>query len=181
RVRVQFSRAAYRHRLRPYDGPVDIVGSRRRLAFVRSGWWGGILTGPVRTFEAGLEHPDLFAPGNVEAARYLAASVDDAQRWMAQAVPDGEAARDMREAWEAKWRRSDFAAPWLGRGAPAELVRAVSEGWLAPGASALDIGCGEGDVAAWLAEHGFPAVGVDIAPAAIERARGRFPDASGRL
>src|SRR5690606_32494258 len=46
-VRVQFSRAAYRHRPRPYDGPIDIVGSRRRLAFLRSGCWDGILTGTV--------------------------------------------------------------------------------------------------------------------------------------
>ena len=61
---------------------------------------------------------------------------------------------------------------------------------------ALDIGCGTGKSAVWLAEHGFDVTGIDLAPTAIRRARelarergveatfveGVFPDdaASGR-
>ena len=37
----------------------------------------------------------------------------------------------------------------------------------------LDLGCGSGDVALWLAQRGLPVVGVDFAPAAIERARAK--------
>ncbi|MCG8478473.1 MAG: class I SAM-dependent methyltransferase [Spirochaetales bacterium] len=55
---------------------------------------------------------------------------------------------------------------------------------------ALDIGCGTGKSALWLAERGFDVTGIDVSPAAIQQARraargrdvevrfitGRFPD-----
>jgi SAM-dependent methyltransferase len=81
--------------------------------------------------------------------------------------------------WESRWSRPDFAAPWLGRSVSSEIVEAVDQGWFNRGAAALDIGCGEGDVVAWLAERGFPSLGVDIAPSAVARARHRFGLASG--
>jgi SAM-dependent methyltransferase len=84
-------------------------------------------------------------------------------------------------AWQQKWSDEGYSPPWLGRQVSKEIAAAVAEGWFPPGARALDIGCGEGEVAGWLAEHGFPTVGIDIAPAAIERARRRFTESSGRL
>jgi SAM-dependent methyltransferase len=56
---------------------------------------------------------------------------------------------------------------------PPELVEVV-EGpkRLVPG-RALDLGCGTGTNALYLAEHGWEAVGVDFIRAAIERARSR--------
>ena len=71
--------------------------------------------------------------------------------------------------WESRWRTP--AACWLGRGVSPEVVAAVDAGWLRRGGRALDAGCGEGRVAEWLSRNGFMAVGVDIAPSAIERAR----------
>jgi SAM-dependent methyltransferase len=62
-----------------------------------------------------------------------------------------------------------------------EIIAAVETGWFAPGRPALDIGCGQGDVAAWLAERGFPAVGVDMATAAVARARALHTETPGRL
>jgi SAM-dependent methyltransferase len=88
--------------------------------------------------------------------------------------------RDLRR-WQKKWSKPDFADAWLGRGVSPEIVAAIEEGWFDAGGWALDIGCGEGEVAAWLAEKGFSVVGVDIAPAAIERARARFGRRPGRL
>lgn len=40
-----------------------------------------------------------------------------------------------------------------------------------PAGSALDLGCGEGGDALWLAEHGWTVTAVDISSAAIERGR----------
>jgi SAM-dependent methyltransferase len=38
---------------------------------------------------------------------------------------------------------------------------------------ALDVGCGTGTNALWLAEHGFAVLGIDVAAAAIEKARAK--------
>ena len=58
-------------------------------------------------------------------------------------------------------------AVWSGRPNEA-LVRET--GSLSPG-SALDLGCGEGADAIWLARHGWSVVGVDIAQAALDQAK----------
>jgi ubiquinone/menaquinone biosynthesis C-methylase UbiE len=49
------------------------------------------------------------------------------------------------------------------------------------GDRALDIGCGAGDFTASLAQAGAEAVGVDVAEAALERARARHPGLDFRL
>ncbi|MBT2445146.1 class I SAM-dependent methyltransferase [Streptomyces sp. ISL-36] len=68
------------------------------------------------------------------------------------------------EFWEDRYRNSDRV--WSGR--PNELlVREVTG--LAPG-TALDLGCGEGGDAVWLAAAGWRVTGVDISATALERA-----------
>jgi SAM-dependent methyltransferase len=60
--------------------------------------------------------------------------------------------------------------PWdIGR-ADGNLVRTVTTAPVAP-CKALDIGCGTGDNAIWLAQQGFHVLGVDTAEAAIEKAK----------
>lgn len=93
----------------------------------------------------------------------------------------GHQRRKNRTNWESQWGQVDFAPPWLGRGISKEIVSAVETGWFPSGAPALDIGCGQGEVAGWLAEHGFPTVGVDIAEAGIARARARYKEKAGQL
>jgi ubiquinone/menaquinone biosynthesis C-methylase UbiE len=46
---------------------------------------------------------------------------------------------------------------------------------LPPGATAVDVGCGTGLAVAELAEHATHAIGVDLDPAMLAAARGRFP------
>jgi 2-polyprenyl-3-methyl-5-hydroxy-6-metoxy-1,4-benzoquinol methylase len=67
--------------------------------------------------------------------------------------------------WNARYLESDQI--WSGNPNVA-LVREVTG--LAPG-SALDLGCGEGADAIWLAKHGWAVTGVDISDVALERAR----------
>ncbi|HEX6682984.1 MAG TPA: class I SAM-dependent methyltransferase, partial [Candidatus Limnocylindrales bacterium] len=62
--------------------------------------------------------------------------------------------------------------PWVG-GAREELVRLVESGILAPPGRVIDLGCGEGDNAIFLAQQGFDVTAVDFAPAAIEKARAK--------
>jgi SAM-dependent methyltransferase len=73
--------------------------------------------------------------------------------------------------WEARYRDTDRV--WSGR--PNELL--VREaGDLTPG-TALDLGCGEGADAVWLAGRGWRVTGVDISATALERAAVHAADA----
>jgi ubiquinone/menaquinone biosynthesis C-methylase UbiE len=54
-------------------------------------------------------------------------------------------------------------------------------GEVRPGDRALDVGCGTGEFTAFLAESGVQAVGVDVAQAALGRARARHPGLDFRL
>jgi SAM-dependent methyltransferase len=58
--------------------------------------------------------------------------------------------------------------PWDGHKLPAPLVAAVER---LPAGAALDLGCGTGNVAIYLAQRGWKATGVDLVDYALERAR----------
>ncbi|HEY2430542.1 MAG TPA: class I SAM-dependent methyltransferase [Acidimicrobiales bacterium] len=66
--------------------------------------------------------------------------------------------------WDERYRSS--ARIWSGRPNP-QLVAEISG--MAPGL-ALDVGCGEGADALWLAQAGWDVVGADISGVALERA-----------
>ncbi|MBO0680472.1 class I SAM-dependent methyltransferase [Mycolicibacterium sp. S2-37] len=68
------------------------------------------------------------------------------------------------EFWEQHYGAKDRV--WSGRVNPrlAEIAET-----LAPG-TALDVGCGEGADAIWLARHGWRVVGVDVSQTALRRA-----------
>jgi SAM-dependent methyltransferase len=68
-------------------------------------------------------------------------------------------------AWEARYSASESGI-WSGNPNPV-LVAELSE--LPPG-SALDVGCGEGADALWLAARGWRVTGTDISTVALERA-----------
>lgn len=68
--------------------------------------------------------------------------------------------------WDARYGEAD-GTMWSGR-PNGRLVAEVAD--LAPGA-ALDVGCGEGADALWLAERGWAVTAIDISEVAIERAR----------
>ena len=89
--------------------------------------------------------------------------------------------RQQFKYWQMMWSDEHFDAHWLHRPISDEIIAATGDGWFPFGATTVDVGCGEGKVAAWMADHGFPSVGIDIAPAAISRARARFREVPGRL
>jgi SAM-dependent methyltransferase len=73
----------------------------------------------------------------------------------------------MRPFYETLYRQS--RAPWDG-GPREPLVRLVESGEIEPG-RAIDLGCGTGSNAIFLAQNGFDVTGVDYARAAIEKGR----------
>ena len=78
-----------------------------------------------------------------------------------------------RRDWNSRYATGDL--PW-DSGRPEEmLVNAVRAGLVKPGRT-LEVGCGTGTNAAWLADSGFDVLGVDISPLAIEQARAKAVD-----
>lgn len=78
----------------------------------------------------------------------------------------------MRDYYEELWRRlpENLDAPdW-------ELRRRFLLSHVRPGQRALDLGAGAGDFTAVLAEAGARPVGVEVAEAAVSRARSRHPE-----
>ncbi|MGW3955611.1 class I SAM-dependent methyltransferase [Streptomyces sp. NPDC004752] len=75
------------------------------------------------------------------------------------------------EFWETRYRRNDRV--WSGRPNPL-LVREAAG--LRPGA-ALDLGCGEGADAVWLALRGWRVTGADISATALDRAAAHAAEA----
>ncbi|MBT1667415.1 class I SAM-dependent methyltransferase [Curtobacterium flaccumfaciens] len=76
---------------------------------------------------------------------------------------DATAAPSAREWWESRYAERDGI--WSGR------VNAVlaSVTWGLPVGRALDLGCGEGGDAVWLAEQGWDVTGIDLSVTALQR------------
>ena len=83
----------------------------------------------------------------------------------------------MRDFYESVWAGlPDDPEPWAW-----EERRALLLGELRPGERVLDLGCGAGRFVAALRQAGADAVGVELAEAALERARRNLPGADLRL
>jgi 2-polyprenyl-3-methyl-5-hydroxy-6-metoxy-1,4-benzoquinol methylase len=91
------------------------------------------------------------------------------------------AQRRKRERWEQRWSRHDFAPGWSAGPIPDELRSAVETGWFKAGGAVLDVGCGDGRLAGWLADRGFEVVGLDFSETAIAKARASHGTTDDRL
>jgi 2-polyprenyl-3-methyl-5-hydroxy-6-metoxy-1,4-benzoquinol methylase len=74
------------------------------------------------------------------------------------------------EHWERRYREGD--SPWDSGRPSTELQRVLAEEKIDP-CRCIELGCGTGTNAVWLAQQGFDVTGVDISPLAIDRARER--------
>ena len=76
----------------------------------------------------------------------------------------------MEKSFEQQYREG--YTPWDHGLVDTNLMQAVERFKISPG-KALDIGCGTGDNAIWLAQHGFSVTGCDFSATAIETARAK--------
>jgi len=75
-----------------------------------------------------------------------------------------------QEHWDNRYVQGD--TPWDTGRPSEELVRVLNEEHITP-CLAIDLGCGTGTNAIYLASHGFDVTAADISPTAIDRCRMR--------
>jgi SAM-dependent methyltransferase len=80
--------------------------------------------------------------------------------------------------WDERYEKGQ--SPWDTGRPSSELVRVVAEVPVAP-CRAVELGCGTGSNAVWLAQQGFDVAAVDISPRAVEMARRRAEAAGVRV
>lgn len=122
------------------------------------------------------EHPAAAMPGSPSPNDHHGASAQDhhgANDHHGAHDHDHAAAPDPTRSPVEHWEETYAASPvWSGR--VNETTAAVVTDLVAAGTTpgrALDLGCGEGADAIWLARNGWNAVGVDISSMAVSRAR----------
>ncbi len=80
----------------------------------------------------------------------------------------------LRNEWRQTYEETSYRElPWFSPRPYRSVREAVRAGWLPPRARVLDVGCGAGTNALFLARSGFRVSGVDLAPGAIRAARAR--------
>ncbi len=73
-----------------------------------------------------------------------------------------------RERWNSRYASEPY---YLGREPSGFLMREIERAkLLAPGRNALDVACGEGRNAIFLAKHGFEVTGIDISDEGLKKA-----------
>ncbi len=76
--------------------------------------------------------------------------------------------------WDERYAKGD--TPWETGWPSSELQRLIAEAPVPPG-RALELGCGTGASAVWLARQGFAVTALDLSARAIEQARRRADEA----
>lgn len=75
-----------------------------------------------------------------------------------------------KQAWNDRWSKEDFTPAWMADHIPEELQYAIDSEWFTPGCSVLDIGCGDGKIAHWLAQNDYRVFAFDYVAPAVEKA-----------
>ncbi|QCE32741.1 class I SAM-dependent methyltransferase [Acetobacteraceae bacterium] len=75
-----------------------------------------------------------------------------------------------REFWERRYQSAGFSAEMSIR-PPRPRLKEFLEKLHLPQGLALDLGCGRGEDAIWLAQQGWAVVGVDVSQAALQQGR----------
>ncbi len=90
--------------------------------------------------------------------------------------------KEIHRRWEGIYRETPAEQlPWERPSAEPELVKLVEKKRIPKGSAVLDVCCGQGRDAVFLAIKGFKATGIDISETALARARKRARQAGAKV
>lgn len=131
------------------------------------------LTRPLRSF-----HP-LLVGSALLAATVILVPIPAVTDGVPSAAATGEAAStldpELVERWDARYRGNERPSWDTGRPS-SELKRMIDQGILKPG-RVVELGCGTGVNAVYLASQGFDVTAIDLSPVALKAARQRAQEA----
>jgi SAM-dependent methyltransferase len=114
---------------------------------------------------------DRDAAGTIAIAKAKDQSLLDKRLLPSGIMPHGQKGLKLIERWDSAYHSG--RRPSWDKGRPSsELKRLIEKGVLRPG-RAVELGCGTGTNAVYLAKHGFDVTAIDIAPTALNRARAK--------
>jgi SAM-dependent methyltransferase len=88
---------------------------------------------------------------------------------------------EKKAEWISRWGSEDYDPFWDLKALPGSIRELIDSGFLEPGKTIVDIGCGSGFLSARLADEGYHVTGFDFAHTAIERARKAHREIPGKL
>ncbi len=92
--------------------------------------------------------------------------------WFGQPAMD-RATETFDSFWDRSYRDGSYLKHWDPPRVPGELAGLVASGVVPAGAAVLDVGCGAGLEAVWMAARGFEVIGVDSSREGLRRAEER--------
>ena len=84
-----------------------------------------------------------------------------------------------RIQWQWVYSNAQTPGPWHLDRVSQHVQQSFNEAWFMPNSRLIDVGCGLGENAAWLAEQGMQVTGIDFSSAAIAAARNRYSHTAG--
>jgi len=161
------ARTRFLHVLHVREGGQEGSAVRSEL-MAKEGQWQLTISTPQRIFRLRLPPPN-------ESAGDIAISTADRKTLLADRplpsgiLPHGPEGLRLLEQWDADYR--DDRHPLWDTGQPSgELKRVVEERTIRP-SRAVELGCGSGNDAIFLARRGFEVTAIDIAPSALSQAQ----------
>ncbi len=161
------SRSRFLHVLSKAEGNPDAFRMQSQLTAGEDPWRLAIST-EHRVFRFNLPPPTEGA-GNITISTPGGVTLLKKRPLPAGILPHGPAGIRMLGKWDEAYRGRRPPAWDIGRPAP-ELQTAVREGLIQP-CRLVDLCCGSGTDAVFLARHGFHVTGIDIAPTALSLAQ----------
>jgi SAM-dependent methyltransferase len=140
-----------------------------------TGSWKLTVTDGDRVFRLTLPPPAEGA-GEIAIATLEGKTLVGSRPFPSGVLPHGPEGNRLLEYWDSAYRRKT-PAPWdIGR--PADELQKVVEGGKVGRCRAMDMCCGSGTDAIYLASQGFDVTGIDVSPTALGQAQQKAHDAN---